>query len=56
MKADTETAARAMYDAYCDAVGGKAWNGQPLPKSGEFFAVDAFGHGKGSLLGEEYQR
>lgn len=26
-----------MYDAYCDAVGGKAWNGQPLPKSGEFF-------------------
>lgn len=26
-----------MYDAYCAAVGGKAWNGQPLPKSGEFF-------------------
>ena len=37
MNADTETTARAMYDAYCDAVGGKAWNGQPLPKSGEFF-------------------
>ena len=27
-----------------------------LDESGEFFAVDAFCHGKGSLLGEEYQR
>lgn len=37
MYTDTEKIARAMYDAYCSAVGGKAWNGQPLPKSDEFF-------------------
>lgn len=38
MHTDTEKIARDMYDAYCSAVGGKAWNGQPLPKSDEFFA------------------
>lgn len=27
-----------MYDAYCEKVGGKAFNGDPLPKSEEFFA------------------
>lgn len=29
--------AEQMYDAYCEAVGGKAFNGDDLPKSGEFF-------------------
>lgn len=38
---DKENLARAMYDTYCEAVGGKAWNGQPLPGSGEFFADPA---------------
>lgn len=37
MNADTETKARTMYNAYRAAVGGKDQNGQPLPKSGEFF-------------------
>lgn len=32
-----EKVARAMYDVYCGAVGGKAWNGQALPGSAEFF-------------------
>ena len=32
-----EKLARAMYDVYCTAVGGKAWNGEPLPGSAEFF-------------------
>lgn len=32
-----EQVARTMYDAYCDAVGGKAFNGDNLPKSDEFF-------------------
>lgn len=26
-----------MYDVYCEAVGGKAFNGDDLPKAGEFF-------------------
>lgn len=38
MHTDTEKIARDMYDAYCSAVGGKAYNGQPLPQSDEFFA------------------
>lgn len=30
--------AKKMYDAYCEAVGGKAFNGDPLPTSQEFFS------------------
>lgn len=26
-----------LYDVYCEAVGGKAWDGRPLPTSEEFF-------------------
>lgn len=26
-----------MYDRYCEAVGGKAFNGDALPKADEFF-------------------
>lgn len=33
-----EALARIMYDAYCEAVGGKAFNGDDLPKSAEFFS------------------
>lgn len=29
--------AMAMYDTYCESVGGKAFNGDPLPNSSEFF-------------------
>lgn len=32
-----EVLARKIYDNYCDAVGGKAFNGDDLPKSDEFF-------------------
>lgn len=32
-----EKLARQMYDTYCEAVGGKAFNGDPLPGSEEFF-------------------
>jgi len=32
-----EQLAYAMYDDYCEAVGGKAFNGDSLPKSDEFF-------------------
>lgn len=32
-----EELARRMYDAYCIAVGGKAFNGDSLPSSTEFF-------------------
>lgn len=32
-----ERLAMAMYDDYCEAVGGKAFNGDALPKSAEFF-------------------
>lgn len=35
---ENEALARDMYDAYCEAVGGKAYNGEPLPNSSEFFA------------------
>lgn len=31
------TLAKLMYDDYCEAVGGKAFNGDPLPNSREFF-------------------
>jgi transcriptional regulator of met regulon len=33
----TEQLACELYDIYCEAVGGKAFNGDPLPKSEEFF-------------------
>ena len=33
-----DTLAKQMYDAYCEAVGGVAFNGDPLPKSDEFFS------------------
>ena len=33
-----ERVAMAMYDAYCENVGGKAWDGRPLPTAKEFFA------------------
>lgn len=29
--------AMEMYDAYCEQVGGKAFDGRPLPTSAEFF-------------------
>lgn len=29
--------AEQMYDAYCEAVGGLAFNGDKLPKADEFF-------------------
>ena len=32
--------AKAMYDEYCDKVGGKAYDGRPLPTAKEFFADD----------------
>lgn len=35
---DVLTSAKRAYDAYCVAVGGVAFNGDPLPKSDEFFA------------------
>lgn len=30
--------AKKLYDKYCEAVGGTAFNGDPLPKSKEFFS------------------
>lgn len=30
--------AKILYDKYCAGVGGKAFNGDPLPPSAEFFA------------------
>ena len=32
-----EQLAHKLYDAYCVEVGGKAFNGDPLPKAEEFF-------------------
>lgn len=37
----TEVLARRMYDVYTAAVGGKAWDGRPLPSSAEFFADES---------------
>lgn len=34
---DQETLAHRMYDKYCESVGGKAFNGDDLPGSAEFF-------------------
>lgn len=36
-----EILAHTLYDHYCQAVGGKAFNGDPLPLSGEFFADES---------------
>lgn len=33
-----EELARYFYDLYCETVGGKAWDGRPLPSSADFFA------------------
>lgn len=35
---DSETVAEQLYETYCAAVGGKAFNGDPLPKWAEFRA------------------
>lgn len=35
---DAETVAEQLYAAYCAAVGGKAFNGDPLPQWKEFRA------------------
>lgn len=32
-----EKLAHLLYDEYCTSVGGKAFNGDDLPKSSEFF-------------------
>lgn len=37
MREMREVLAEQMYDVYCEAVGGKAFNGDDLPKSEEFF-------------------
>jgi hypothetical protein len=37
-KDTVQECAEIMYDVYCDAVGGKAFNGDLLPGSNEFFA------------------
>lgn len=34
----TEEVAHLIYDNYCMQVGGKAFNGDPLPGSAEFFS------------------
>jgi hypothetical protein len=33
---DTYTVAEHLYTVYCQSVGGKAFNGDPLPSWGEF--------------------
>jgi len=38
MMEQNEYIARQMYDAYCAAVGGKAFNGDHLPSAETFFA------------------
>jgi hypothetical protein len=35
---DKDALAKRMYDAYCEAVGGVAYNGDKLPTSQEFFS------------------
>lgn len=37
----TEELAMVMYDEYCKEVGGKAYDGRPLPTSEEFFNDDS---------------
>ena len=36
-ESNKEQFACRLYDVYCEAVGGKAWDGRPLPSSEEFF-------------------
>lgn len=36
-ESNKEQFAFKLYDVYCEAVGGKAWDGRPLPTSEEFF-------------------
>lgn len=36
-----ESLAMQMYDDYCAAVGGKAYDGRPLPTAEEFFSDDS---------------
>lgn len=36
-----EKAAIELYDTYCAAVGGRAWDGKPLPTGQQFFADPA---------------
>lgn len=38
---NTEKLAKILYDKYCEAVGGKAFNGDDLPKSEEFFSDES---------------
>jgi len=38
MESEQRILARLMYDTYCKAVGGLAFNGDPLPTSKEFFS------------------
>ncbi len=38
---DKDILAKKTYDLYCDAVGGKAYNGDALPKSDEFFSDES---------------
>lgn len=38
MEIDKDVLAKKTYDLYCEAVGGKAYNGDPLPKSEDFFS------------------
>lgn len=35
---DQDVLAKKIYDKYCESVGGVAFNGDPLPKSDEFFS------------------
>lgn len=36
-----EKIAIELYDTYCAAVGGRAWDGKPLPTGQQFFADPA---------------
>lgn len=36
-----EMIAMAMYDEYCASVGGKSYDGKPLPTAKEFFADES---------------
>lgn len=40
MESQERILAKLMYDEYCKAVGGVAFNGDPLPSSEEFFSDD----------------
>lgn len=35
---DNDALPKKMYDVYCEAVGGVAYNGDKLPNADEFFA------------------